>query len=211
MLAPGELDAPRGRRQQAGERLEQGRLARAVAPEQRDDLALAHVERGVVQDVALAVERVDALEARAAAARARPRRPGRAAGDGRRAAAGVDLLHARSARTSSGVPAISTSPWFITVTRCEKPSTRSMSCSTISTGISLAIVSISFDDALALGRRQARQRLVEQQHLRPRAPARCRGRAAAVRHRTGRRPRCPRCLRDRETRPARRIWAWISA
>ena len=37
--------------------------------------------------------------------------------------------------TSAGEPVMRISPWFITVTRCEKPSTRSMSCSTISTGM----------------------------------------------------------------------------
>jgi len=38
-------------------------LPGAVAAEQGDDFALAHVERGVVQDMALAVKCVDALEA----------------------------------------------------------------------------------------------------------------------------------------------------
>ena len=48
----------RGRRHQAGQRLQQRRLAGAVAAEQRDDFALAHVERGIVQDMALAVKRL---------------------------------------------------------------------------------------------------------------------------------------------------------
>ena len=51
------------RRRDADDRLQQRRLAGAVAPEQRDDLVLVHVERHVAQDVALAVERVDAGEA----------------------------------------------------------------------------------------------------------------------------------------------------
>ena len=41
-----------------------------------------------------------------------------------------------------------------------------MSCSTISTGMLAATFLIRFDDALALGGGKARQRLVEQQHLR---------------------------------------------
>src|SRR5205807_9852557 len=41
------------------DRLQQRRLPGAVAAEQRDDLAFAHVERRLAQDVALAVERID--------------------------------------------------------------------------------------------------------------------------------------------------------
>ena len=57
------LDGAGRRRHQPGERLQQRRFAGAVAAEQRDDLAFADVERGVMQDVALAIEGVDALEA----------------------------------------------------------------------------------------------------------------------------------------------------
>ena len=57
------LDRAGRRRHQPGQRLQQRGLAGAVAAEQRHDLAFAHVERRVVEDVALAVERVDALEA----------------------------------------------------------------------------------------------------------------------------------------------------
>ena len=46
----------------ADDRLQQRRLAGAVAAEQRDDLALVHRERRFLDDVALAVERVDAFD-----------------------------------------------------------------------------------------------------------------------------------------------------
>ena len=85
--------------------------------------------------MALAVERVDVAQrqqlgaepasaARAAATRARD------------AGADVDLLHRRARRASSAVPSTSTPPLFITVTRSASANTRSMSCSTSSTGMS---------------------------------------------------------------------------
>src|SRR5205807_10130115 len=63
------------------------------AAEQSYDLALAHVERGVVQDMALAVEGVDALEAQD---RHGARADVFAAGvlDLGQAGTGIDLLHA---------------------------------------------------------------------------------------------------------------------
>jgi hypothetical protein len=92
MSRPSYWMVPDAGRHQAGERLQQRRLAGAVAAEQRDDLAFAHVQRGVVEDMALAVERVDALEAQH---RALARRMRAAIGERRRAGAGIDLLHAR--------------------------------------------------------------------------------------------------------------------
>ena len=48
-----ELDRPGLRPRNADQALQQGRLAGAVAPEQRDDLALADVEGHGIEDVAL--------------------------------------------------------------------------------------------------------------------------------------------------------------
>ena len=77
----------------AGERLEQGRLAGAVAAEQRDDLVLGDIERHRVEDVALAVERVDLVdgEQRCGACRRRRRLRLHVRGPG----ADIDLAHAR--------------------------------------------------------------------------------------------------------------------
>src|SRR5262249_23337764 len=73
------------------QRLEQGRLAGAVTTQERDDLALAHVERRVMENVALAVEGVHLVETQdafsSASRRATPDRQ-------RPAGASVDLLHA---------------------------------------------------------------------------------------------------------------------
>ncbi len=63
-----EQDAPALRGDDADDRLQQRRLAGAVAAEQRDDLVLVHLERRLHHDVALAVERVDACRGRGAAA-----------------------------------------------------------------------------------------------------------------------------------------------
>jgi hypothetical protein len=50
-----EDHAPRARREESHDGLEGGRLARAVGADDADDLAAAHVERDVMQDVDLAV------------------------------------------------------------------------------------------------------------------------------------------------------------
>src|SRR5262245_5244394 len=47
--APADVDAPRGRRRDAREDLQQRRLPRAVLPDHSQDLALGHVERHVPQ------------------------------------------------------------------------------------------------------------------------------------------------------------------
>ncbi len=116
-LLAGELDRSRCRRRDADQRLEQGRLAGAVAAEQRHDLVLAQRRtRRSLQDMALAVERVDVLdgEQRRRACAADARRRGDSA---RRARADVDLLHlgVRCARHRP-LPSTSTSPSFMTVT-----------------------------------------------------------------------------------------------
>ena len=91
-VAPGKFDLARRGLEQTGQRLQQRGLAGAVATQQRHDLAFAHVKRRIVQDVAFAIKRIDALKAqqlRALAGRTR-----HAAGDGRRSRAGVHLLYA---------------------------------------------------------------------------------------------------------------------
>ena len=134
-ILAGQQDAPALRGDDADDRLQQRRLARAVAAEQRDDLVLVHLERRSHDDVTLAVERVDALEVEQqrrrprarrdrAASRPAPRCPNRCRP---RAPPG---FRARRRR----VPSIRTLPSFITVTRSASANTRSMSCSTSSTG-----------------------------------------------------------------------------
>ena len=61
-LVAEELDAAAARRGQPGEAPHRRRLAGAVAPEHRDDLAFAHVERDAAQDVALAVVGLDGVD-----------------------------------------------------------------------------------------------------------------------------------------------------
>ena len=55
MLLPSKVDAAGGRADQAGDGLQQRRLAGAVRADQRDDLALRDVEGDVVQHLDLAV------------------------------------------------------------------------------------------------------------------------------------------------------------
>ena len=159
------FDCAGGQRHQPGQRLQQRRLAGAVAAEQGDDLAFAHVERGVVQDMALAVEGVDALEAQ----HLRRTCSGFVAalmhdlGD---AGAGVDLLH----------PAIGAH-------RVGRAGHQHFALVHHGDGVREAehAVDVVLDDQhrniggdvldqvrhpFALGGGEARQRLVEQQHLR---------------------------------------------
>ena len=56
-----DRDRALARRRQAHQAAQRRGLAGAVAAEQRDDLALAHLEADAVQDVALAVEGVQAF------------------------------------------------------------------------------------------------------------------------------------------------------
>ena len=51
-LAPVEPDRPGARPHEADDRVHERRLADAVAPEQRDDLALVQVEVDALEDVA---------------------------------------------------------------------------------------------------------------------------------------------------------------
>ena len=91
----GELDAAAGRRDQAHHALERRGLAGAVPAEQRQHLALPQLERNLVEDVALAVEGVDAGDSKDGG----PGEAGRgAAGVGEEeiaAVAEIDLVHFR--------------------------------------------------------------------------------------------------------------------
>ena len=87
-----------------------------LRPEQCDDLAFAHIQRRVAEDMALAVEGIEAF---AAQQRHVADAPGAATGERRRARTGVDLLHA-AIGSDLGVPAISTWPvayWLWGMTR----------------------------------------------------------------------------------------------
>ena len=126
-----ELDRPGLRPRNADRALQQGRFAGAVAPEQRD-LVLTDVEGHGIEDVALAIERVDAVDReQLLRARRRGARPGR---DGRSAGADIDLRTLASLRATSTVPSTRTCPSFMTVTWSAIWKTRSMSCSTNKTG-----------------------------------------------------------------------------
>jgi hypothetical protein len=50
-----------GRRRDTNQRLQQRRLAGAVAPQQGDDLVLMQREADIVEDVAFAVKRIDMI------------------------------------------------------------------------------------------------------------------------------------------------------
>src|SRR5271165_6543055 len=116
-------------RRQADQAAQRGRLAGAIAAEQGDDLALAHFEVDAMQDVALAVEGMQAL--------------------------GLENVHAALPRyaactasfaaISPGVPSASMAPSARTITRSARWNTTRMSCSisTIDSFRSLCSVRIS--------------------------------------------------------------------
>ena len=157
------FDFAGGQRHQTRQCLQQRGLAGAVAPQQRDDLAFAHVERRVVENMALAVERIDALRRRRICAVWPARLDGPVVHDfaGRRSRYRSPARAGRRARRRA-YAVISTLPWFITVTTCEKPSTRSMSCSTISTGMLAATLLTRFDTRSRSAAASPAERLVEQ-------------------------------------------------
>ena len=202
MSRPSYSIRPEAGAHQPGQRLQQRRLARAVAAEQRHDLAFAHVERRVVEDVALAVEGVDAARS---AAPARSRAAVRdAAGDGRRAGAGVDLLHAPVGAHLVG----RARHQHLALVHHRDPLREAEHA-----------VDVVLDDQhrdaarprSSPGSTRARARPPRgPRAARPAAApaawsrARCRGRPAAARRRTARRPRSPRCLPGRGSGSARR-------
>ena len=110
-----------------------------------------------MHDVTLAVERVDAVEVEQQ--RRRPRAP-RDRAASRQAPRCPSRCTPRAprwlSRASSAVPSTSTLPSFITVTRSASANTRSMSCSTSSTGMSRRDALDQVADALALRWRRGR-------------------------------------------------------
>ena len=142
------------------------RFAGAVAAEQRDDLVLAHVERDRIEDVALAVERIDPSIASSVLGAGRG--GARLGGDVRGAGADIDLAHLGVVARVSTVPSTSTRALVHhrdVVGDLEHP-------------VDVVLDQQDGDlgghrfhqrgDALPLGRREAGQRLVEQQDARPR-------------------------------------------
>src|SRR6188472_3611405 len=112
------------------DRLERRRLPRRVTAEEADELPLAHDEMRVLEDVDLAVVRVDPLELEEGS--------GSGSVHGRRGAAHFRAIppvprYASTTRglvaTSSNVPSAIFVPWSSATTRSEMPSTTCMSCS----------------------------------------------------------------------------------
>ena len=62
MSVPSSWIEPRKRRRFAGDAAQQRRFAGAVATEDRNQFAIGDLQRDTVQDVAGAIERVDAIE-----------------------------------------------------------------------------------------------------------------------------------------------------
>src|SRR5205807_7172147 len=104
-----------------GDRLQCRALADAVAAQEPHDLAAPDIQRNTVQDVALAVMRVDFLNLQERVRRAAVR--------------GHVFRYTSRTRgfcwISAGVPSASTRPECSTVMRFASPMTTSMSCSTI--------------------------------------------------------------------------------
>ena len=140
-------------------------------------------KRHIVEDVALAVERVDPVE-RQQRLGARPRSARRPA-SAWAARADVDLLHAL-ARSGRPRPCRRPARWpsFITVTASARRNTRSMSCSTSSTGMSTEMLLDQAHRRARARRRRARRAARRAAGCAAwwRVPAPCR--AAAGRHRT---------------------------
>src|SRR5882672_8547216 len=61
-VAPLVADFARARRREAGDRAQRGGFSGAIAAEEGDDLAFGEIQRQPVQDMAEAVERIDALD-----------------------------------------------------------------------------------------------------------------------------------------------------
>src|SRR5919204_4080011 len=107
---------------EAEDRLDQRRLARAVRPHDADDLAVIDVQVQVAQDVDVAnvsrghVLRLEQMRRlrHAASVACVPR---------------YASITAGSRRTSAGAPAAMTRPWAMTITRSAFSITTSMSCS----------------------------------------------------------------------------------
>ena len=90
-ILAGDPDRARSGWSDADHRLQQRRLAGAVAAKQCHDFVLAHVERDGVEDVALAIEGVDLIDHQER--RRLGRRGARLGGERRGAGADIDLAH----------------------------------------------------------------------------------------------------------------------
>ena len=177
-----ERDGAGGRPVQAHDRPHQRRLAGAVRPDQRDDLALLDLQRDVPERLHVAVVGIDAadLEHRRGGVRHGRRPPPR-----RGRCPGRRRSRAGRRRPRPGVPSAIFSPAFSTTTRSERPKTALTRCSTITIVTPEArirrirSIATSTSDGLRPG-----QQLVDQQQRRPRrqraapAPAAC-GRPAS--------------------------------
>ncbi len=161
-----QIDRARGRGNDADDRLQQRRLAGAVASKQRDDLVFVHGERCVAHDVALAVERVDVAQCQELR-RARPlgmaARLGRERGD---AGADVDLLHRLALPRVRGGAVDQHAP---VVHHRHAIGQREHPVDVVLDQQHRDVRRDALDqvrDALAFGRREPGERFVEQQHAR---------------------------------------------
>ena len=170
------------------DRAEGGRLARAVRADQRDDLALVHVERDALERLDASVGGPQALDSSRGSPAAAPSRAGsRLARRGRPGSRGRPRSLPGRAGSRSGCPRRSCAPWSSTVTRSETCITTRMSCSINSTvrPRSSRRRCTKAMNAARLLRVHAGGRLVEQHQLRARWPARGRPPAGAGRRSSG--------------------------
>ena len=162
-----EAHAAAARPQQAGDQLEQRRLAGAVGADQRDDLAGVDAEVGALHDLV---------------GRARSRRAGRRSPGGSCRAPSRDRPPARDDRRAPRrrCPAVSTRPSAMTITGSQRRAMKSMSCSISSTVMPRARQLEQLLADLVLQRRvDAGDRLVEQHQPAARPSARGRSPAAS--------------------------------
>ena len=182
---PSKTDRALLRRQDPGDRAQRRRLAGAVGADQRDDLARVDLERDALERLDRAVEGVDVLDLEDRLA------CGTGGGVPVRAssclAPEVRLDDARVRAHLRGAPSAIFSPWSSTVMWSETFMTTFMSCSISRTEMPCSARSVLHQLAQLLGllRVHAGGRLVEQQQLRARTPARARSRGGAGRRRAG--------------------------
>src|SRR5438046_1061615 len=128
-VAAAKFDAALARVDDAGDRLQDRRLAGAVRAEHGCDLALSNLQADAADRANRAVRALDIEELKhEVVAHAALRSPDTSSTDPRYAS-----ITPASACTSRGVPSAIVSPWFIASTRSDTFDTRLMSCSTIST------------------------------------------------------------------------------
>ena len=208
-----EVDAAANRAVQSRQRAHQRRLARAVGAEQRQRLALAHLEIDVVQHRRGAVACRSACPTPSAPAPLRPARATHRPARRCRSAARRDRRRGPGiGRISAGAPVASSWPASSTTMRSHTPMTSAMSCSTSTMPMpaSAILAQQHRRDATcrrATGRRRARpaaaRRAARRAHARSRPGA---GRRAADRRRAR-----PRRRGSRRTRATRRLVARAAA